>query len=233
VQPPPTTKSQVAPAAAGVARTAVTTTARDGEGVIAVTMRVCGSAPNWRTVAAANGIRGPLYLVRLGQRIVVTCAGTPRPAATTSDTWANPLPGTCRPTGGGGQFGAPRPHGSHQGIDLGSPNTRRSGSNIYPGVPVRAVRDGTVSYVGWSGTAGLQVQIRHGGGWLSKYNHLSAERVYNGQSVGAGQQIGNMGATGNATRWVNGVKVVSPHLHVELWRGGRPHDPRLILPVRC
>ena len=68
---------------------AASTFARPGEGVIRITSRVCGNANNWRNVAAANGIRPPTYLVLLGQRLSVACAGgssapAPAPAPATA-----------------------------------------------------------------------------------------------------------------------------------------------------
>ena len=49
---------------------------------------------------------------------------------------------------------------------------------------------------------------QHGGKLWTTYNHLSAEFVHVGQVVSAGQRIGNVGMTGNAT---------GPHLHFEVW----------------
>ena len=54
---------------------ATSTTARRGEGVIRITARVCGNANNWQSVAASNGIKAPVYLVLLGQRLLVSCTG--------------------------------------------------------------------------------------------------------------------------------------------------------------
>lgn len=217
----PLPAAEVTPAAALAASTTVYPLS--GEGWIHLTQRICGSSKNYLAIAAGRR----LYA---GQAVSVNCGST-APAASTS-TWTNPLPGTCRPAGGGGQFGAPRDDNGdgiadryHQGIDLGSANTRLPGSNIYIGVPIHAVRAGTVSFAGWAGAkAGNQVQIRHAGGWVSKYNHLSSIAVHYGQAVTAGQKIGGMGATGNAQ---------GAHLHVELWLNGVAKDPRQILPVRC
>ncbi len=55
---------------------------------------------------------------------------------------------------------------------------------------------------------GLVVWISHGGTLWTTYNHLSAEFVHVGQVVKAGQRIGSIGMTGNAT---------GPHLHFEVW----------------
>lgn len=76
------------------------------------------------------------------------------------------------------------------------------------GDPVLASAGGTVSRVENTGSTsyGLWVEINHGGGYTSRYAHLSAERVSVGQTVSRGQQIGNVGSTGGST---------GPHLHFE------------------
>ena len=82
----------------------------------------------------------------------------------------------------------------------GTPSSRRIG--------------GTVIFAGWkySGSPGYggghRVWINSGGKLWTTYNHLSAEFVHVGQVVPAGQRIGNVGMTGNAT---------GPHLHFEVW----------------
>ncbi|QTR04767.1 peptidoglycan DD-metalloendopeptidase family protein [Saccharothrix algeriensis] len=76
------------------------------------------------------------------------------------------------------------------------------------GDPVVASAAGTVSRVANEGATsyGRWVEIDHGGGWRTRYAHLSAQRVSVGQSVRLGQQIGNVGTTGGST---------GPHLHYE------------------
>jgi murein DD-endopeptidase MepM/ murein hydrolase activator NlpD len=92
----------------------------------------------------------------------------------------------------------------HPALDIGA-NT---------GAPVVAAYGGKVIFAGWkySGSAGygggLVVWISHGGKLWTTYNHLSAEFVRVGQVVSAGQVIGHVGMTGNAT---------GPHLHFEVW----------------
>jgi murein DD-endopeptidase MepM/ murein hydrolase activator NlpD len=92
----------------------------------------------------------------------------------------------------------------HDAIDIGAPQ----------GSAVVASAAGTVIYAGWklAGSdgygGGLVVWISHGGKLYTTYNHLSAEFVKVGQTVKAGQLIGNVGMTGNAS---------GPHLHFEVW----------------
>lgn len=61
--------------------------------------------------------------------------------------------------------------------------------------------------------------MRHDDGTLTKYFHLDAFSVRNGQRVEAGQQIGTMGRTGNTPA------LGDTHLHFEMWRDGRQVDP--------
>ncbi|MGI5481876.1 M23 family metallopeptidase [Streptomyces lavendofoliae] len=75
------------------------------------------------------------------------------------------------------------------------------------GTPVRSVGAGRVHSVSCGGAFGIQVVVRHAGGWFSQYAHLAAPGVVTGQPVVAGQVIGRSGNTGNST---------GPHLHFEV-----------------
>jgi hypothetical protein len=76
------------------------------------------------------------------------------------------------------------------------------------GMPVLASAGGTVSRVENEGSQsyGRWIEIDHGGGFRTRYAHLSSQGVSVGQHVALGQQIGKAGATGN---------VSGPHLHYE------------------
>ncbi len=76
------------------------------------------------------------------------------------------------------------------------------------GMPVLASAGGTVSRVANEGDTsyGRWIEINHGGGYTTRYAHLSAQQVSVGQRVSLGQQIGKAGATGGVT---------GPHLHYE------------------
>lgn len=84
------------------------------------------------------------------------------------------------------------------------------------GMPIYAVTDGTVAFVGRKGGYGNFVQINHGGGLASGYGHMSRFAVSSGTRVRRGQIIGYVGSTGLST---------GPHLHYELYRGGRAVNP--------
>jgi murein DD-endopeptidase MepM/ murein hydrolase activator NlpD len=84
------------------------------------------------------------------------------------------------------------------------------------GMPIYAVTDGTVAFAGRKGGYGNFVQVNHGGGLASGYGHMSRFAVSSGSRVRRGQIIGYVGSTGLST---------GPHLHYELYRGGRPVNP--------
>ncbi|MBW8482252.1 M23 family metallopeptidase [Actinomadura parmotrematis] len=76
------------------------------------------------------------------------------------------------------------------------------------GTPVLAAAAGTVSRVADEGATsyGRWIEIDHGGGWTTRYAHLSSQAVKKGQQVALGKRIGTAGATGGVT---------GPHLHFE------------------
>jgi murein DD-endopeptidase MepM/ murein hydrolase activator NlpD len=84
------------------------------------------------------------------------------------------------------------------------------------GTPIVAVSDGRVSSAGRSGGCGIAVQLEHGGGLTTRYCHMSRMSVSAGMSVRRGQVIGYVGSTGLST---------GPHLHYEMYRGGRVINP--------
>lgn len=93
----------------------------------------------------------------------------------------------------------------HDGIDLVNGN---------PTAPIYAAASGTVIFRGVPTGAGNAIIIKTTEGLYNYYFHLSAMNVSVGQTVSAGQQIGNMGNTGRST---------GAHLHfgvsTGLWSG--------------
>jgi murein DD-endopeptidase MepM/ murein hydrolase activator NlpD len=90
------------------------------------------------------------------------------------------------------------------------------------GTPIRAAKSGTVIVAGWNGGGyGNWVIIDHGGGFSTLYGHMSRIRTSEGASVKQGEQIGDMGSTGNST---------GPHLHFETRVNGNAQDPTRYLP---
>ena len=94
----------------------------------------------------------------------------------------------------------------HQGIDIGAPS----------GAPIRAAAAGTVTYAGPMSGYGNVVVISHPGGMQTQYSHQSHLNVSVGQPVTAGEVIGAVGATGNAT---------GPHLDFKVVINGKAVDP--------
>jgi murein DD-endopeptidase MepM/ murein hydrolase activator NlpD len=95
----------------------------------------------------------------------------------------------------------------HRGVDFAAPT----------GTPVLAAADGTVTFAAWGGGYGRVVKLAHAQGLATAYAHLSAMKVTPGQRVRQGQVIGLVGSSGLST---------GPHLHYEVYQGGRPVDPR-------
>jgi murein DD-endopeptidase MepM/ murein hydrolase activator NlpD len=95
----------------------------------------------------------------------------------------------------------------HKGIDFAGP----IGTEIY------AVGSGVVSFAGDKSGYGTAVEIDHGNGLSSRYGHLSAVKVKEGEVVKKGDLIAWMGSTGRST---------GPHLHLEVLKGGESVDPR-------
>lgn len=98
---------------------------------------------------------------------------------------------------------------SHKGIDYAAA----------AGTEVRAVADGRISHVGYSGGYGKLVAIKHSNAKETRYGHLSAysNNIKPGENVTKGQVIGYVGMTGLAT---------APHLHFEFIDHGQHLNPR-------
>ncbi len=127
------------------------------------------------------------------------------------ESWVWPLGGaSCYISSGYGNRSASISGWSfHGGIDI-------TGGGIY-GKPVYASRSGTVIAAIWGTTGyGRYVVIDHGGGYTAIYAHCSNLTVSKGQSVSKGQQIANVGSTGNST---------GPHLHFEIRYNGAKQNP--------
>ena len=88
------------------------------------------------------------------------------------------------------------------------------------GAPVRATASGVVVTAAPSGGYGNMVEIDHGAGLSTRYGHLSAINVSEGQRVQAGEAIGRVGSTGRST---------GPHLHYEVRIDDEATDPMRFL----
>lgn len=94
----------------------------------------------------------------------------------------------------------------HSGLDM----------RAETGTPARATAAGKVVTAGWTGGYGNMVEIDHGNGLSTRYGHLSAIGVVDGQIVKAGDIIGRVGSTGRST---------GPHLHYEVRIDDEATDP--------
>lgn len=82
---------------------------------------------------------------------------------------------------------------------------------------VYSAKGGRVIYAGFASGFGNMVVVAHNKGYVSKYAHLSKIAIKNGVRIAAQQVIGQVGNTGIST---------GPHLHFEVWKNGKPIDPR-------
>lgn len=103
---------------------------------------------------------------------------------------------------GKGYYGARRSNGRrHKGLDL----------CVDLGQPVMASKSGRVRVAGTDTGYGLFVEILHADGLCTRYAHLSALSVRQGQWVSRGQTIGKAGKSGNASH-----PAIIPHVHFEI-----------------
>lgn len=106
--------------------------------------------------------------------------------------------------GHGGYYG-------HSGIDIGAPY----------GTPIIAADSGTVILSQWYYGYGNCIMIQHDNGMVTVYGHCSYLHVGVGERVTQGQQIADVGATGQAT---------GNHLHFEVRFNGVWYNPINYLP---
>lgn len=109
----------------------------------------------------------------------------------------------------------------HRGLDLRAPT----------GTPVLAAAAGEVveavnnrpapKQEGKPGSWGNYVTLKHDGGYLTRYAHMSSVGVAVGQEVKAGGRLGLSGNSG----------AIAPHLHFELLQGGTYLDPQAYVPT--
>lgn len=95
----------------------------------------------------------------------------------------------------------------HNGLDI----IAAQGDAVY------AAANGFVSEVKHSGKGlGNMVEIKHEGGYYTRYAHLGNISVAGGQSIKKGQKIGSVGMSGGS---------FVPHLHYEVFKDGKFLDP--------
>jgi murein DD-endopeptidase MepM/ murein hydrolase activator NlpD len=119
-----------------------------------------------------------------------------------------PLAGSTRMSSGYGNRKDPftRRKAFHAGIDFPAPT----------GTKVLSAGSGIVTFVGQKSGYGKLVEITHEKGLVTRYGHLSAYLVKEGQTVVTGTPIARVGSTGRST---------GPHLHFEVRRDDSAVDP--------
>jgi len=100
----------------------------------------------------------------------------------------------------------------HKGIDIA----------YYPGTPIVSAANGVVTDAGFDTISGYggYVEIDHNYGFKTKYGHMNALDVNQGDEVVQGQRIGSMGSTGMST---------GTHLDFQIWIGTENIDPAYFL----
>ncbi len=94
----------------------------------------------------------------------------------------------------------------HKGIDYSLPE----GTRVY------ATASGIVTHAGRLRKRGNSIEIDHGHGFKTIYDHLDQILVKNGKKVERGDYIGTLGNSG---------KSISPHVHYEVHVNGKPVNP--------
>lgn len=94
----------------------------------------------------------------------------------------------------------------HDGVDLSAPM----------GTPLHVTAPGTVVFAGRKSAYGRAVDVKHAGGLVTRYAHMSAIKVDEGDRLARGDVVGLLGSSGRST---------GPHVHYEIILDGTPIDP--------
>lgn len=128
-----------------------------------------------------------------------------------NDRWITPTRGPGTSAYGRRRYVNGKWWGQHNGADVKAPS----------GAPILASNSGRVVLSQYlPALRGNCVVLDHGCNVFSIYMHMSKRDVSEGQSVGRGQQIGKVGATGFVT---------GAHLHWEVRVGQEPVDPNRVV----
>lgn len=99
------------------------------------------------------------------------------------------------------------PSQQHFGVDVASARNEA----------IKAAYDGTVIFSEWTAATGHVIAIQHTGNVITVYKHNSVLLRKQGAFVRAGETIAIVGESGEYT--------TGPHLHFELWIGGKAMNP--------
>jgi murein DD-endopeptidase MepM/ murein hydrolase activator NlpD len=86
------------------------------------------------------------------------------------------------------------------------------------GTPVYAAGNGYIVFSNFTVNDGYMLIINHPGNYVTIYKHLSSLLKKERETVIEGDLIGFSGNTGETT--------TGPHLHFEIWREGKPVNPK-------
>lgn len=103
------------------------------------------------------------------------------------------------------------PDNGHMGIDI----VARTGSPVY------AAASGYIVFADYTVRDGYMMIIAHSDGYITVYKHCSALLKSARDMVVEGEMIALSGNTGEIT--------TGPHLHFEVWKDGKPIDPKTVL----
>jgi murein DD-endopeptidase MepM/ murein hydrolase activator NlpD len=95
---------------------------------------------------------------------------------------------------------------SHYGVDFAGPVNSE----------IKATSPGVIKFAGRKGNYGNLIEIDHGYKVTTRYGHLQALNVVQGDIVERGQVIGIQGSTGRSS---------GPHLHYEIRYMNKPYNP--------
>ncbi len=103
------------------------------------------------------------------------------------------------------------PAEGHLGVDY----------SVNTGEPVYAAAKGLVIFADYTADYGNTIILQHVNGYISVYKHCSVLLKKEREKVLQGEIIALSGNTG--------IKTTGPHLHFEIWKNGKPIDPKNLL----